>query len=182
MLLDAAVYLDLWMWLFVVVFLLHDGEEIVTMERWVRKHGEKAKPALDLRLIDFNKNVTAQYAVAVLAIGLVLALATYAAIPHAGSKHAYYALFTGLVAVFLLDGLKHIGLSLLLGSYTPGVVTAAAIEVPYCVYMLLQLHHAGLLDAVTLLKGTAMALPLVLLLVPAGLLLGGRIAPRRSRG
>ncbi|RJX38089.1 hypothetical protein D3P09_18640 [Paenibacillus pinisoli] len=72
MLLDAAVYLDVWMWLFVVVFLLLDGEEIVTMERWVRKHGEKAKPALDLRLIDFNKNVTAQFAVAVLVPAVLL--------------------------------------------------------------------------------------------------------------
>lgn len=182
MLLDTALHLEVGMWLFVVMFILHDGEEIVTMERWVRKHGKKAKSAFDLRLIDFNKNVTVQFAVAVLMIGIVLAYTTYAAVPHAGSKHAVYALFAGFVAVFLLDGLKHIGLSLLLSSYTPGVVTAAAIEVPYGAYMLYQLYNTGLLNTVTLLKGTAMALLLILMLVPAGLLLGGRVAPRRPRG
>ncbi|MFF2888706.1 HXXEE domain-containing protein [Paenibacillus sp. NPDC057967] len=179
--LDATVDLEFLMWLFVVVFFLHDGEEIVTMERWVRKHHEKAKLAFDLRLVDLNKNLTVQFAIGVLTIGIALVLTTYGAVPLAGGKHVIYALFTGFVAVFLLDGLKHIGISLMLKTYTPGVVTAAVLEVPYGAYTLYRLFNKGMLDAITLLKGTAMALPLVLVLVAAGLMLGGRIAPRSTR-
>ncbi|RJE89701.1 HXXEE domain-containing protein [Paenibacillus sp. 1011MAR3C5] len=181
MLSDTIIHLEFLMWLFLVVFFLHDGEEIVTMERWVRKHHKQAKLALDLRLIDLNKNLTVQFTAGVLTIGVALALVTYVAVPLAGSKHALYALFTGLVAVFLLDGLKHIGISLLLKTYTPGVVTAAVLEVPYGAYALYRLFDEGMLNAIILLKGTVMALPLVLMLGASGLLLGGRIAPRRSR-
>ncbi|EFU39215.1 hypothetical protein PVOR_25583 [Paenibacillus vortex V453] len=44
------------------------------------------------------------------------------------------ALFTGFVAVFLLDGVKQVGASIALKAYTPGVITAALLEIPYGIY------------------------------------------------
>lgn len=179
--LETNIHLDFLMYLFPIVFLLHDGEEIWMVERWVRRHQDQIKFALDLRLIDLNKNITVQFAIAVLTIGSVLTLTTLWAIPHTGSKHFIYILFIGFVSVYLLDGMKHIGTSILLRSYTPGVATAAIVEVPFGAYALYRFHDAGMLDAASVAKGIAMALPLVLLLVATGLLLGGRLAPYRRQ-
>lgn len=55
-------------------------------------------------------------------------------------------LFVGIVAVILLDGVKHVGVSLVSGKYSSGVITAAVVEIPYAAYTLYRLFDAAAAD------------------------------------
>ncbi|MFD4519442.1 MULTISPECIES: HXXEE domain-containing protein [Paenibacillus] len=89
------------------------------------------------------------------------------------------ALFTGFVAVFLLDGIKHVGASIALKAYTPGVITAALLEIPYGIYTLYRFLNEDFVEPAALPIGTMISLPVVLCLVWFGLTLGKQIAPIR---
>ncbi|GIP38157.1 hypothetical protein J31TS4_14370 [Paenibacillus sp. J31TS4] len=176
----AQPSLEALIWLLPAAFFLHDGEEIMTVEKWVRSRPARDRLE-DPRLFNPGKHLTVQFAIAVLLIGACLLLASSYAAGRLADTGRPNPLFVGIVSVFLLDGLKHVGASVLARSYTPGVWTAALVEIPYGAYVLWRLFAEGAADGTTLAVGTAMALPLTLALVGAGLVLGGALAPMRSQ-
>lgn len=168
------------LWLLPVVFFIHDGEEIATMEWWLRKNKNspwitKFSPVS----IPWEKNITLQFTIAVLLIGFVLTSVTVLAVLTFDIGSPFSALFAGFVTVFLLDGVKHVGASIALKAYTPGVITAAVLEIPYGIYALHRLLSTGIVDATAFVMGILISLPLILFLVWFGLTLGKRIAPTR---
>lgn len=168
------------LWLLPVVFFIHDGEEIATMEWWLRKN--KNNPVLSKITpvsTPWDKNITLQFTFAVLLIGFILTGVTLLTSLNFEISSPFNALFAGFVTVFLLDGVKHAGASIALWAYTPGVITAALLEIPYGIYALYRLLHADIVDMTSLTLGTIIALPITLLLVWTGLTLGKRIAPPR---
>lgn len=169
------------LWLLPVVFFIHDGEEVMTMERWLRKHKDlpwiQTKSPVRIR---WDIHITLQFAYAVLLLGFVLACMTWLAVSRLEAQGGSLAfLFAGFTAVFLLDGIKHAAASLAVRSYTPGVITAVLLEIPYGVYALYRLIREGIVNPADVLLGTAIALPVTLLLVWSGLTLGERLAPIR---
>lgn len=168
------------LWLLPVVFFIHDGEEIATMEWWLRKNKNspwitKFSPVS----IPWDKNITLQFSFAVLLIGSILTCITFLTARTFDIGSPFNGLFAGFVTVFLLDGVKHVGASIALKAYTPGVITAAVLEIPYGIYALNRLLSTGIVDATAFAMGTLISLPLILFLVWFGLTLGKRIAPHR---
>jgi hypothetical protein len=169
------------LWLLPVVFFIHDGEEIATMEWWLRKN--KNNPVLSKISpvsTPWDKNITLQFTFAVMLIGFILTSVTFLTALNFEIASPFNALFAGFVTVFLLDGVKHMGASIALLEYTPGVITAAILEIPYGIYALYRLFHADIIDMASLALGTIIAMPVTLLLVWTGLTLGKRIAPFRQ--
>jgi hypothetical protein len=172
--------LEVLIWFLPVAFFIHDGEEIATMEKWLRNHKDQPRIAAENRLLNWEKNITFQFTVAVLLIGASLCLVTYFAAKDFGSGSKLNSLFSGSVAVLLLDGIKHVGFTVVLKKYTSGVITAALVEIPYAAYALYRFYEAGTIDVMTILTGIAIVLPLTLLLVWSGLTLGRMVAPYRK--
>ena len=159
-------------WLLPLAFVIHDGEEILTMPRWIADH----RPLLERiahtgaparRVVDNLPTTTAQVAVAVAVELAVLLLATvlFSRGPRPGPALYFYAAALG---VFTAHSLTHLGQTLLLGAYTPGVVTAVLIVPAAGVYLYKRLFEAGLLSRRSAwLSGFAGAVGIVPLLLTA---------------
>ena len=147
------------MWLLPLVFVIHDGEEILTMPRWIAGHRpllqDMARTSPAARRVVANlPTTTAQVAIAVaveLAVFL-LATALVARDPRRGFALYFYAAVLG---VYTAHSLTHLGQAILLGAYTPGVVTAVLVVPAAGAYLYKRLFEADLLSRRSALLSTA---------------------------
>ena len=137
------------LWLLPAVFLVHDGEEMLTMPGWVQAHGAELaaiarKGRLLSALVATVPKTPAQVTIAVALLLAVFVLVTTAAVraPRAGlGLDAYVALLGG----FFLHAFGHLGQALLLRTYVPGLFGALLAVVPASLYLYSRLFAAGLL-------------------------------------
>lgn len=158
-------------WLFPVMFILHDFEEIILAERWVQRHSqrirEKFSPKLANRILNQFSMSTAQFAVAVLVVFLFVASSTLLASQYVttgtfGDIH----IFLVLMLVFFLHAFTHMAQSIFFQSVTPGVITSVIIVLPYSTLMIGALLQQGWITWHTIFQ----CLPFVLVAVPVVLL------------
>lgn len=152
-------------WLFLVVFMFHDFEEIVMVEGWVRAKKDMIRRTVPERLMkmlepSLSMN-TAQFAVAVSCIFAVLSAAVILTVTTLSSG-TYLPFFLVCLHVMFLHVFMHVGHTVVLRTYTPGVVTAVAFVLPYSLYTYDRLLEAGLVTW-PLLWST---LPFSLLIIP----------------
>lgn len=159
------------LWLFPVTFLFHDFEEILTVEKWAAKHGDRVsqtlpgfakrafQSSLRMNTFHFAKDVLWVYSLIV----LVTMLAVFI---------DFYLLFLAALHLYFLHVFTHIGQTLFLKQYTPGVATAIFPVLPYSLYAYYRLLSDQIVSSTDLLWG----LGAMLILVPLGviLLLKGR--------
>ena len=128
-----------WIWLGPAAFLIHDGEEIATAEIWLRHHRAAlpwfAQPFVGIRTGQFAMIVAALFA------GYALAAWHGARAVRTNRRPVPFLLVTG---VFVANGLTHLIESLYFRSYTPGVVTAALVNLPYGLLLLREFPPAGI--------------------------------------
>ena len=160
------------LWLLPLVFVIHDGEEILTMPRWIAGH----RPLLERiahkspaarRVVANLPTTTAQVAVAV---AVELAVFLLATVLVAGDPRPGFALYVyaALLGVYTAHSLTHLGQTLLLRAYTPGVVTAVLLVPPVGGFIYKRLFEAGLLSRRSaLLSAAAGVLGMVPLLLTA---------------
>jgi len=127
-------------WLFPIIFVFHDLEEIIMVEKWMDKNSGVIYDKLPRKIADkvikqFSMS-TAQFSVAVLVIFVFVSSSTYMAsqyINHGplGNIH----LFTVMLSIFFLHVFTHIGQSVFLRSITPGVITSIFIVFPYSILL-----------------------------------------------
>jgi hypothetical protein len=115
-----------WVWAAPVVFAVHDGEELVTMVPWLRAH-RAMLPAVMQPLAGVTRTQLA-LAMAVLFLGL-LAAATHGA--HQVRRGLRPTIFLLLAGALVGNGLTHLGQALVFRGYTPGLITALLIVLPY---------------------------------------------------
>lgn len=146
------------------------------------KHRARSLPRLEpvTRWVDRDKSIAAQFAVAAAFLGLFVCLAAYLG-SRAADSGGSSGFFTAAIPVMLLDGVKHIGASLALREYTPGVVTAVLVEVPYTLYVVHRMWTEGLIHWPSMLLHGLLGVALVVPLLFTGFLLGRTLAPARSR-
>lgn len=115
-----------WIWAAPAAFLVHDAEELLTVERWLRAHAAEL-PAAVRPLLGVT---TRQFAVgvAVLAVGFLLAAAHGA---RRARRDALSIPFLLAAGALVGNALTHAGQAALFGGYTPGVVTAVLVVLPY---------------------------------------------------
>ncbi|WP_253944700.1 HXXEE domain-containing protein [Paenibacillus sp. NEAU-GSW1] len=133
------------MWLFLAAFMIHDFEEIIAVESWMNNNFAKvykrAPKFVGNRLQTMSNVKSSQFAVAVFLEFIIFVPVTYLAV-----EHGNYALFIGFNAVLLVHVFTHVGQSLLIRSYTPGVVTALLITLPYSLYLFNRMIAEGLVS------------------------------------
>ncbi|MFD1956350.1 HXXEE domain-containing protein [Paenibacillus thailandensis] len=147
-------------WLFIVVFMLHDLEEIISVEPWLNRNRERVQKMLP-RWIGKTDRIlritSAQFAFAVLLEFIVFIPFTYMA-----AENGRYFVFLAFNCLFLLHVFTHAAQSMILRRYTPGVVTAVFVVLPYTLYLIGTLLS---MDLVTWTE-VALSVPVGLLVVP----------------
>ncbi|WP_079504942.1 HXXEE domain-containing protein [Mesobacillus jeotgali] len=157
-------------WLFPIIFVLHDFEEIIMLEKWMAKNRGIIKKVLPERLannvVKQFSMTTAQMSVAVLIVFLFVCSSTFMASQYAnGGLLSNIHYFTVVVLIFLLHVFTHVGQSILFRSITPGVITSIFLVLPYSLAMLNALFEHRVIDWDTIyfyLPFVILALPIVL--------------------
>jgi hypothetical protein len=153
------------MWLFLAAFMIHDFEEIIFVESWMKKnyHGiSKRIPKVAVELVKNMSEVkSSQFAVAVFMEFIVFIPVTYLAV-----EQHHYVLFVGCNALMFVHVFTHLAQSLYLKSYTPGVLTALIVSLPYSGY----LFYRMIAEDVITLKELLLYAPSGLLVLPLVLL------------
>lgn len=152
-------------WFFLVAFMLHDLEEIIFVESWIKKHKQQVMHKVPMRVskqLDKVLNITSgQFAVAVLLEFIVFIPFTYLA-----AEQGSYFIFLAINTLLLLHVFTHVGQSLYLKQYTPGVVSAVIVTLPYTLYLFHQLLSEQLVTWTEIL----LSIPVGFLVVPLVLL------------
>jgi Sec-independent protein secretion pathway component TatC len=154
-------------WLAPFLFALHNLEEAPQMERWSEK----------VRLGWISPVNTRQFVIAVTALTAgVLLPAVFAAL-NPQQKIAVY-LLVEVQAILLVNALTHIGATLRFRSYSPGLVTAIMINLPFAVYFLYRAIEEGLLApnqlVILVLAAPFAMLALTVASLKLGQILGGK--------
>lgn len=154
-------------WLFPIIFILHDFEEIIMLERWIVSKREEIYKRLPTkianRIIKQFSMTTAQMSVAVLVIFLFVSSAAFMASQYINNgPMANIDFFTVMILIFFIHVFTHIGQSLFFRSITPGVVTSVILVLPYCLVTLKALLANQIIDW----NSIVISLPFVLLILP----------------
>lgn len=160
------------LWLLPLVFVIHDGEEILTMPRWIAAHRPLLERIADKspaarRVVANLPTTTAQVAVAVAVELAVFLLATWLVARDPRPGFALY-LYAAVLGAFTAHSVTHLGQTVLLRAYTPGVVSAVLLVPQVGVIIYKRLFEAGLLSRRSaLLSAAAGVLAVVPLLLTA---------------
>jgi hypothetical protein len=175
--LDEFLSLHTVIWLMPIMFMFHDLEEIVTVEAWLLRNRSDLERVLPSRIYKSMEKQfsmeTASFAVAVsfMLLGVSFATVWAGAVLDLGGSMLP---FSGALAVFFIHAFMHVGQALVLGRYTPGVVTSMLLVLPYSAYAYYRLLSDGLLTWKLVLLG----LPVGFLLAAPLLLLGHWVGKR----
>ncbi|KAB1193514.1 HXXEE domain-containing protein [Haloferax sp. MBLA0076] len=167
-----------WMWLLPVSWLVHDVEEILTIERWSRRSTRWVETneisGLQRRLVDMLATTRRQFSIAVGIVGIVFVVATIAGV--SDLTGVGILVYTAMLGGYFAHAFVHLGQSLVVRGYTPGVVTAVVVVIPASLALYRRLFSTGLVGlktaTVTGIVGVVLFVPVV---VGAGRL-AGRIA------
>jgi hypothetical protein len=126
------------MWLFPIVFMFHDFEEVIMMSPWVAKNAEfitQRFPRLAARMLPhFRGLTTSSFALAVALMFLIVSTVTLISV-----ELDLYALWTGVLIGYFIHLVVHIGQFVVVRRYVPVVVTSF-ITAPYCVWAFLVIR------------------------------------------
>jgi hypothetical protein len=169
--LDRFLSLHSVIWLLPIAFMFHDLEEIIMIEAWMQRNREDLHNLLPGRILKWMEKgfsvQTSSFAVAVTFILFGISFCSVWAgvvLEQGGSMLP----FAGALAIFFVHAFTHIGQSVILRRYTPGVVTTIIIVIPYSVYTYYRLISEGILTW----KMSALGLPLGIVCVIPLLWLG----------
>jgi len=135
-------------WLFPIIFMFHDFEEIIIIKPWFVKNGEQIKarfPKISKRLLPYTDSLTtSSLSLGVAGMFMLVCIVTITA-----NLTDWYYLWFGVFTVFTLHLLSHCLPGFVFKGYVPAIVTSV-ICLPLCCYLLvlfLQLFKMGFLQA-----------------------------------
>jgi len=135
-------------WLGPIVFLVHDLEEVFRTRPWVDANQVLIESTPFQPVVQAMGYEPAKF-------GLVVALVTvlYFVISYFATRHVRPGvsmnLYAATVLTMCVNVVTHVGQSVLLRMYTPGVITAVLVVLPYTVIALRKLRAHRLLTAST---------------------------------
>ena len=162
-------------WLFPIVFMFHDFEEIVLGEPRQRKNAgdlrERIKtsaPVFLTKQIGAILNKTA--AELSFPISLIFALTVLAS--YLAAAHEAYGFFPLASAAFFLHGFMHLGRAPILRGYVPAAITSAVFVIPSGLILHGRLIHEGTVGAsgllIWFLPASILTVPFMLVTHKAG--------------
>ncbi|MFC3748559.1 HXXEE domain-containing protein [Paenibacillus sp. GCM10012306] len=118
------------LWLLPIIFMLHDFEEIIPIPGWLHRNREdilkKVPNALRSRVGKMSALTAPQFSAAVGVLFVIFSIATFLAY-----EYEFFLLYIVLSLGLFLHAFFHIGVSLYLRRWTPGVVTSVVLLLPY---------------------------------------------------
>ena len=172
-------------WLFPAAYMLHDFEEIIFFERWLKKNGGEIKrrvPAFFAKQVDaLMKTSTAEFSVAVCLIFSLTVFSSFLA-----TEYQKFTFFLLASAIFFVNAFVHFGQVVLLRRYVPGAITSALIIIPYGLVLYSRLTGTGVVSGRELMAyfalGAAAIMPLILLMHKVGVYLYGLFTKNLTLG
>ena len=159
------------LWFFPLAFLIHDGEEIMTMPAWIEQNGAALAHVAALgpignRIVENLATTTAGVTVAVaFELGLIL-IATILVARNLQQGFGLY-FYAAMLGAFTFHFVTHVAQAVIFGGYIPGVVSAALVIPPVSFYLYRRLFAANLLTwrsaVVSTIVGAIFLLPTILL-------------------
>ncbi len=162
-------------WLFPIAFMVHDFEEIILGEPWLRKNGAEIKALIRKRVPAFPAEQicaaldksAAEFALAVSLIFPLTFISAFLAVEY--QRYGFFLLGSGL---FFLHAFMHVGQAIALRRYVPAVITSVLVIIPYGLVLFGRLIDAGIVDVPGLLVdsvlGAVLFVPFVLVVHKAG--------------
>jgi hypothetical protein len=163
------------LWLFPIVFMFHDFEEIILGEPWLRKHGGKIKEQVERRVpaaISRQIGAVLEKSAAELSlpVSLIFCLTFLAAF--VAVEYGQYGFFVMASVVFFLHGFMHIGQAILFRGYIPAVISSVVFVIPYGLMLFPRLLSEGIVDvtglAVSAVVAIVLTIPFILVMHKAG--------------
>ena len=129
-------------WLGPVVFLIHDLEEVFWTQPWIEKNRFLFEGTLGERLIHSMGYSPVEFGLVVLLITILCSMISFFATRQIKAGMSMN-LYVSTLLILFANVFTHAGQSLILGMYTPGVVTAVLVVLPYTViaFRTLKAHH-----------------------------------------
>lgn len=135
-------------WLFPILFMFHDFEEIIFMQAWISKNKRYLSerfPALSKKLLPhFDHLTTSSFALGVAEEFILISIITIVTY-----LTNWYELWIGSFIVFTLHLLIHCFQFLIIRKYIPVIVTSL-ICLPICIYILKQVIQLSTLNNIVL--------------------------------
>jgi Protein of unknown function with HXXEE motif len=132
-------------WLFIIIFMLHDFEEIIRVEYWATQTAEKfrdEKNWLKKTIWQFWNVNSYSFAKRDVFIFLTMSVITFLKVQYLESTWSSILFLCFLIFV-LLHNIIHVLQTIILKTYTPGLYTAVFLVTPYTVYLLYRLKLAN---------------------------------------
>lgn len=130
---------------FVIIFMLHNLEEIITIERWFLKTYPRVRkrmpPFAQKELTNYKDMTSAQFAIVVFIFSLFISALILIAV----LTQTYY-LFLGVSLFFALNIFTHPLQALYLKCYTPGVLTSLFLITPYYCLFFYHIYNTDIFD------------------------------------
>ena len=121
-------------WLFPIIFIFHDFEEIIFMEMWIQKNKEflsRKFPMLSKKMLSHFNNITASsFALGVAEEFIIISIVTIASYITNS-----YIVWIGIFISFTLHLIMHCFQALIVRKYIPAIVTTI-ICLPICIYII----------------------------------------------
>ncbi|MGE5403533.1 MAG: HXXEE domain-containing protein [Candidatus Saccharibacteria bacterium] len=146
------------LWLALVVFTMHNIEEYFTMQAFIRTEASRL-PSFAADLISsYTPDLFLGMLIVVTIIGVAAIYAGSVSGPHSAGMFVGICMVTGGL---LLNGIHHLGASLLILGYSPGVYTSAFLLIPYSIYLCRKALLEDLITMKALLWSSAVGLILM---------------------
>jgi hypothetical protein len=135
---------EILIWLFPIVFMIHEFEEIIFMRWWVKKNKEQILN----KYPKLGKQVLGQFdIVSTEAFSLIVAeeflIVSFIVIFSAFTNN--YDLYIGLILAFSIHLLTHLIQSIVLKRYTPAIITTLITGI-FCAYAFVKMMNSELLS------------------------------------
>jgi hypothetical protein len=140
-------------WLFPIMFMFHDFEEIIFGEPWLRKNADEIVGRIENRVPAFvAKQIRAVFKKSAyeLAFPISLIFALTFISSFLAVEYQSYGFFIMASGIFFLHGFMHIGQAILLRRYVPAVISSVLFVIPYGLVLFGKLISAGMVGISTL--------------------------------
>lgn len=136
-------------WLFPIIFIFHDLEEIITIESSMAANKNIYPKTnfveITLKMREKLGSTAAQLAVSAAWILLIISF-TAVMTAKFSSNGSGFLLFTAILNLFVFQASIHIVQSFMFRGYTPGIVTSLFLLIPYCLVTYYFLIEYGQMD------------------------------------
>lgn len=151
----------IWMLTFIIIFMLHNLEEIITIERWFQKtypRVKKRNPLFIQKQLKNNEQITTvQFSLVIFVFSLFVSLFILIAVV---TQHDF--IFLGVSLFFVLNIFTHPLQSLYLRCYTPGVFTSIILIIPYYTLYFYHFYNSDMFSLKSMIGAILMIVILIL--------------------